>query len=137
MLPDLLSRRNKIHHLNTETDETLLDLFDKDPGASQKTADSNHCTMPSRNYASLTENSPHNALSVNNNADVEEFAGKDGHSWLHSGEVGAGTKHRAASIETQGKLNDGSLDVCINVEIDRSNRAGLTQGYGLNIPVLT
>lgn len=53
---NLLARRNKIHHLDHETDETLLNLFDKDPGHGRpgikaKSADSNHCTMPSRNYA--------------------------------------------------------------------------------------
>ena len=36
---NLLSRRNKIHHLDHHTDETLFKLFDKDPGESQKTAD--------------------------------------------------------------------------------------------------
>ncbi|KAK0669434.1 hypothetical protein QBC41DRAFT_249989 [Cercophora samala] len=57
---NLLSRRNKIHHLNHETDETLLKLFDKDPGNSNKTSKSNNVTMPSRNFAIITENSPNN-----------------------------------------------------------------------------
>merc|ERR1719301_334810 len=57
---NLLAKRNKIHHLDHDTDETLLDLFNKDPGESNKTAGSNHCTMPSRNFASITENSPNN-----------------------------------------------------------------------------
>lgn len=139
---NLLARRNKIHHLNPQTDETLLDLFDKDPGTSNKTAGSNHCTMPSRNFASLTENSPNNTVQANGetngaaNGEEKSFAGKDGHSQLHSGEVGAGTKHRAASIETHGKSNDGSLDIRINVEIDPSNSEGLTEGYGLSVPPL-
>ncbi|KAK4648642.1 uncharacterized protein QC761_112010 [Podospora bellae-mahoneyi] len=57
---NLLARRNKIHHLNHETDETLLKLFDKDPGDSNKTSKSNNVTMPSRNFAIITENSPNN-----------------------------------------------------------------------------
>ncbi|KAK0729329.1 hypothetical protein B0T21DRAFT_394637 [Apiosordaria backusii] len=57
---NLLARRNKIHHLNHETDETLLKLFDKDPGNSSKTSKSNNVTMPSRNFAIITENSPTN-----------------------------------------------------------------------------
>ncbi|KKY26872.1 putative transcription factor btf3 [Diplodia seriata] len=62
---NLLARRNKIHHLDHETDETLLELFDKDPGfnaqgkddkgVGNKSGDKNHCTMPSRNYAIITE----------------------------------------------------------------------------------
>jgi len=149
---NLLAKRNKIHHLNAQTDETLLDLFDKDPGTSNKTAGSNHCTMPSRNFASLTENSPNNIPITNggangeangetngtNNASngVQSFVGKDGHSQLHQGEVGAGTQHRAASIEAHGKLNDGSIDIRINVEIDPSDSQGLTEAYGLTVPLL-
>ncbi|KAI9839867.1 MAG: hypothetical protein M1819_000059 [Sarea resinae] len=52
---NLLARRNFIHHLDHDTDETMMDLFDKDPGNTVKTAAANHCTMPSRNYAILTE----------------------------------------------------------------------------------
>lgn len=57
---NLLASRNKIHHLDRNTDETLMDLFDKDPSENIKTKGSNHCTMPSRNYAIITENSPNN-----------------------------------------------------------------------------
>ncbi|KAK3362731.1 hypothetical protein B0T25DRAFT_14438 [Lasiosphaeria hispida] len=58
---NLLSRRNKIHHLDRETDETLLKIFDKDPGETAKTASHNQVTMPSRNFAIITENSPNNS----------------------------------------------------------------------------
>lgn len=139
---NLLARRNKIHHLNRDTDETMLDLFDKDPGDSNKTTSSNHCTMPSRNFAMLTENSPNARGEVNGGAPsvdgrpAESFLGKDGHSELHEGEVGAGTKHRAAGGATHGRGNDGSLDICINVEIDQHDAEGKTQGYGLTVPVL-
>lgn len=139
---NLLAKRNKIHHLNRETDETLLAFFNKDPGNSNKTSSSNHCTMPSRNYATLTENSPNNAPSVNGaaNGNGEEkqqsFTGKDGHSVLHKGEVNSGTNHRSAHVSSHGRENDGGLDVRINVEIDQHDRQGLTEGYGLTIPRL-
>ncbi|MGG6496851.1 UNVERIFIED_CONTAM: hypothetical protein NY603_28425, partial [Bacteroidetes bacterium 56_B9] len=50
---NLLARRNKIHHLDHETDETLLEMFNKNPGEGEegvedKTAKNNHATMPSR-----------------------------------------------------------------------------------------
>ncbi|KAK0703746.1 hypothetical protein B0T26DRAFT_681386 [Lasiosphaeria miniovina] len=70
---NLLSRRNRIHHLNHETDETLLKLFDKDPGETTKTADHNKVTMPSRNYSIITENSPNNGR--RNNRDANGAAG--------------------------------------------------------------
>jgi PhoD related phosphatase len=80
-IADLLSRRNRIHHLDSDTDETLLEIFDHDPGMGdkkkiheekveskhdhhhlhhhiipkKKTMHSNKVTMPSRNYAILEE----------------------------------------------------------------------------------
>ncbi|KAI0011003.1 hypothetical protein F4779DRAFT_263452 [Xylariaceae sp. FL0662B] len=143
-IANLLASRNKIHHLNADTDETLLSLFDKDPGNSNKTMGSNNVTMPSRNYAIITENSPNNYAAVANghtppvDGEVSEnqFSGKDGHSFLHQGELGAGTKHKASSFETHGKNNDGSLDCCIRVEIDQHNKEGQTEPYGLTIPSL-
>ncbi|ORY57517.1 uncharacterized protein BCR38DRAFT_413906 [Pseudomassariella vexata] len=142
-IANLLAKRNKIHHLNHDTDETLMNLFDKDPGDSNKTVASNHVTMPSRNYAMITENSPNNhAAGVNGprggdgEVATNEFDGNDGHSFLHSGEKNAGTKHKAAIPATHGKGNDGSLDCCINVEVDQHDREGKTEPYGLNIPAL-
>lgn len=52
---NFLARRNKIHHLDTETDETLMKLFDREPGEGSKKAASNKVTMPSRNWAMITE----------------------------------------------------------------------------------
>ncbi|CAI6332572.1 unnamed protein product [Periconia digitata] len=72
---NLLAKRNKIHHLDHDTDETLLEMFDRDPGhadkangatnggtngsvdvdVKKKTSDANHATMPSRNYAIICE----------------------------------------------------------------------------------
>lgn len=143
-IANLLASRNKIHHLNADCDETLMDLFDKDPGNSTKTRGSNHVTMPSRNYAILTENSPNNHLASTNGqpeppaeeAPVNTFEGRDGHSYLHAGEQGAGTKHKAAQSESHGKHNDGSLDCCICVEIDQHDNEGRTEPYGLSIPAL-
>lgn len=141
---NLLARRNKIHHLNGQTDETLLDFFNKDPGESTKTADHNHCTMPSRNFAMLTENSPNNAAASTNGEEsvdglaheaTTSFIGRDGHSEMHRGEVHAGTKHKSAS-DGHGRGNDGSLDIRINVEIDQHSAEGETEAYGLTVPLL-
>jgi hypothetical protein len=67
---NLLARRNKIHHLNHDTSETLLKLFDKDPGDCPRTASFNNVTMPSRNFAMITENSPNNGPSAAPNGAV-------------------------------------------------------------------
>ncbi|KAI1763617.1 hypothetical protein GGR53DRAFT_359736 [Hypoxylon sp. FL1150] len=143
-IANLLASRNKIHHLDADTDETLMALFDKDPGSSNRTRSSNKVTMPSRNYALITENSPSNhgiatnghAEAANGNLSENQFDGKNGHSFLSQGEFGAGTKHKAAAFETHGKHHDGSLDVCIKVEIDQHDKEGKTEPYGLSIPVL-
>lgn len=157
---NLLARRNKLHHLDGGTDETLLKLFDKDPGPTQRTAKHNNVTMPSRNWAMITENS---AGSYNATPELEPFVrpipgtpqtqtgtgsvvssrdskgfktAKDGHYPLHRGELGAGSSHRAVG-DDHGKLADGGLDVVIRVEIDQHDPEGKTQGYGLSIPRLT
>ncbi len=141
MVANLLARRNKIHHLNEQTDETMLDLFNKDPGSSDKTASFNHCTMPSRNFAMLAENSPNNAATAtatgaDAGASASKFIGKDGHSELCQGELNAGTEHKSANDETFGLGNDGGLDVRINVEIDQHSAEGRTQAYGITVPRL-
>ncbi|KAG7119917.1 hypothetical protein HYQ44_004413 [Verticillium longisporum] len=102
--------------------------------------------MPSRNFAILTENSPNNPAvnaependgtnGTTNGSVRTNFSGKGGHDFLHPGEVDAGTLHRAASA-AHGRLNDGSLDIVIRVEIDQHDKEGKTDGYGLSVPLL-
>lgn len=149
---NLLARRNKIHHLDHDTDETLMNMFDKDPGDSNKTAASNKVTMPSRNWAMITENHNGAAQTVDAHGAAENPANgtldaenpsseplpkvKDGHSALHRGEADAGTQHKAADYDKHGKGSDSSLDVCIRVEMDQHDAEGRTQPYGLTIPPL-
>lgn len=52
---NLLAHQNKIHHLDRDTDETLLSIFDREPGPGQKKSASNKVTMPSRNWTMITE----------------------------------------------------------------------------------
>jgi hypothetical protein len=146
---NLLARRNKIHHLDPNTDETLMKFFDRDPGNSNKTSGWNHVTMPSRNFAMITENHEASTNGTTSNGHAGNGTGeaadpprqsppkaKDGHGCLHRGEVDAGSKHKAADMERHGKGSDGSLDVCIRVEMDRHDKEGKTQLYGMAIPVL-
>lgn len=142
---NMLARRNKIHHLDHNTDETLLKFFDKDPGKSKKAPSWNKVTMPRRNWAMITENhGPSEGLQERTNGNATNgYAGnseavdrKNGHSWLHKGEVDAGTRHKAADSARHGQDSDGSLDVCIKVEMDQHDKEGRTQGYGMTIPRL-
>lgn len=145
---NLLARRNKIHHLDHDTDETLMKYFDKDPGESGKTSSSNKVTMPARNWAMITENFSHephpneSGKFANGNSNgteqqaVSNPEAKDGHDWLHSGEKDAGTKHKAADSAKHGDGTDGSLDVAIRVERDQHDKEGNTTSYGMTIPRL-
>lgn len=154
---NLLARRNKIHHLDHDTDETLLELFDKNPGAElegvkPKTDAKNKATMPSRNYAIITESHAHTptaagltngAAGVNGVDDVAAAAAfplpKNPREPLHRGEEKAGTAHPAAQgIAKTGLAGVDGLDVTIRVEIHNqpSSRHGETQGYGFSIPAL-
>lgn len=155
---NLLARRNKIHHLkDNATDETLLSLFNQQPGGRVKSASWNKCTMPSRNYACITEiesdiedhiganpmangangiNGEH--LDQNSHGD-ERFQNKNGHLPLHAGEEGAGTQHPAADgVSSRGGMK-GGLNISLRVEIDNHDRKGATEGYGLSgelVPIL-
>ncbi|KAK4547276.1 hypothetical protein LTR36_000931 [Oleoguttula mirabilis] len=165
---NLLARRNKIHHLDHDTDETLLELFDKNPGSGEpgvkpKTAENNHATMPSRNYAIICESHSHTGNQPNGariaNGAVNGVNGVNGHAMngnaaheahsatftppqnprhpLHLGEMNAGTQHAAADgIRRTGLAGPNGLDVTIRVEKNPSDREGHTQGYGFSIPAL-
>ena len=151
---NLLAKRNKIHHLDHDTDETLLELFDKQPGDGEegvkpKSGPTNHCTMPSRNYAIITESHSHTSPPANgaitngiqhdttdNNADFP-LPNNPRHP-LHRGEEHAGTDHPAADgISKTGLAGLHGLDVSIRVEKNPLDTQGHTHGYGLSIPALT
>lgn len=135
---NLLARRNKIHHLGRTCDETLMPMFDKQPGGLEKSATWNKVTMPSRNYACLTEvvAPAANGTAVEVESAKLERLPKDGHAPLHKGEVGAGTTHSAADGFTCNSSMYGGLDVAIRVEIDPQDMKGATEGYGFSIPPL-
>lgn len=130
---NLLARRNKIHRLDRKCDETLMSMFDKQPGGQEKSAAWNKVTMPSRNYAILTEvdGPTANGEVAPETAKLDKLP-KDGHAPLHKGEVDAGTTHPAAQGFGNGSTMYGGLDVSIRVEIDPQDRQGATEGYGFS-----
>jgi len=162
---NLLARRNKIHHLDHDTDETLLEIFDRDPGLrvgsdgkvdaeaakkehggpGKKTNEKNHCTMPSRNYAIIAESQDHafNGGATNGAANGQGTAqppfdpkSNPRHA-IHVGELSAGSTHPAAGGLTRtGLCGRYGIDVTLRVEITPSDREGRTDGYGFSIPAL-
>lgn len=130
---NLLAQRNKLHHLDDHTDETLMDFVDQQPGGVEKSAASNKTTMPSRNFACITEIDSADGSDVSGAANgfAPSHPAKDGHSPLHKGEENAGSKHPAADGVSSSDMY-GGLDVSIKVEIDPKNREGAAQGYGFS-----
>ena len=152
---NLLARRNKIHHLDHETDETLLEIFDKQPGDGEpgikpKSAANNHATMPSRNYAIICESHAHAGAQANgpmtngitngeatNGENAEFTPPTNPRQPIHRGELQSGSDHPAAEgIKRTGLAGMDGLDVTIRVEKDPANTDGPTHGYGLSIPAL-
>jgi hypothetical protein len=160
---NLLAKRNKIHHMDDDTDETLLQFFDHDPGRSaeamqrndtdgtsapdKKTAVSNKVTMPSRNYAIIAESQAADTqrsgimeasiASTVSQHPAEATAKPNMRKAIHDGEKDAGTSHPAATgVDQSGRGGQYGLDVTIRVEINNKDREGKTEGYAFTIPGL-
>ncbi|KAF2129377.1 hypothetical protein P153DRAFT_316272 [Dothidotthia symphoricarpi CBS 119687] len=182
---NLLAKRNKIHHLDHDTDETLLEIFDRDPGlagptrvvtgglddhvngtskeegkghaeingniVNKKTIESNHATMPSRNYAIICESTapttstlsapapaPGQTPSLNGSHLSAPIAKKaNPRHAIHDGEQNAGTAHPAAGgLLPTGLCGPFGLDVTLRVEISNQDPEGRTDGYGFSVPAL-
>jgi hypothetical protein len=54
-MADILNRRNKIHHLDENTDEDMIPLFEKDVNSTKR---NNKRLMPRRNWCSIREYDP-------------------------------------------------------------------------------
>lgn len=128
---NLLAKRNKLHHLDSETDETLMDLFDKPPGGKEKAASWNRVTLPSRNFACITEHEDKGAVDAVMSYQPNKPA-RTGHDSLNKGEDGAGTQYASADGVSSTSGVVGGLDISIRVEIDSRDVSGATDGYGLS-----
>jgi hypothetical protein len=133
----LVAQGDKIRQLNSQTEETLFKLFRSGSSDSNTEPAATTVAMPRRNYSIITENSPNNSGRYEgiDKLSLRQFFAKRGHRPLHFGEANAGTRHISTS-EQHGKGNDGSLDVCICVELDHQQSHGRTEAYGFTIPTL-
>jgi len=55
MMSDILNKRNKVHHLDAETDEDMIPMFDYDVDGRPR---NNHHLLPRRNYCTIREYIP-------------------------------------------------------------------------------
>lgn len=146
---NLLARRNKIHHLRDgNTDETLLDMFNEQPGGQMKGAANNKCTMPSRNYACITEipeHSPNSANGAYTNGAYTNGIQQNGvqqngvqqNGVIPFGDTGHDGKHRPSNTKDKGRhpLHDGEVNAGTkHVAADGVSNEGNMKG-GLNVSI--
>lgn len=100
-------------------------------------------TATNGNSAVSTSNGSNTAASVQTRSSFKYIKKRskrghkvDGHNPISTGEVKCGTDHRAARDSEHGRDNDGSLDICIRVEMDQTDAQGRTESYGLTVPAL-
>ena len=55
MMADVINKRNKVHHLDNETDEDMIPMFETDVDGTKR---NNKCLLPRRNYATIREYQP-------------------------------------------------------------------------------
>ncbi|KAK0292121.1 hypothetical protein LTR35_001550 [Friedmanniomyces endolithicus] len=55
MMADVLNKRNKVHHLDGETDEGMIPMFESDVDGGKR---NNKCLLPRRNYCTIREFTP-------------------------------------------------------------------------------
>lgn len=140
-IANLLDKRNKLHHLDADTDENLMTLFYQNPDGKANRV--NRTTLPSRNYCIITE---HAGIGARVSAEGER-SGIDAQ--RESGEVGekegdmivahrqtGGIDHPSAAAPRDGTTRKFALDICIRAEIDPKSAEGETLGYGFSIPSL-
>ena len=124
----------------------------------KKSANNNHATMPSRNYAIIAESHDFSTSDTSSGQkrngvpmQIDGMNGLNGeHSYpgligkhpntrlaIHGGEENAGTEHAAANGLTKtGLAGDYGLDITLRVEISNQDKEGHTEGYGFSIPAL-
>ncbi|KAH8109595.1 hypothetical protein DFH11DRAFT_1627141 [Phellopilus nigrolimitatus] len=151
---NMLNKRNKLHHLDEDTDENLMPIFYQNPDGKINTV--NRTTLPSRNYCIITEHAGLTGVGTgaNGHADVaidEHKEGVPSASLVEAkqGREGANTgdmivareqcgsvDHPSAAAPQNGTTRRYALDISIRAEIDPKDPEGRTTAYGFSIPFL-
>ncbi|EMD01300.1 hypothetical protein BAUCODRAFT_29744 [Baudoinia panamericana UAMH 10762] len=144
---NLLARRNKIHHLDHETDETLLEMFNEEPGegiegVKPKRAENNHVTMPSRNYAIICESHDHTG-GVATNGSAAPMYGANGAN-VHVNKTITNGKHGTAASKARENAKKNPREALhlgeehagtTHPAADGTKKTGLMGEYGLDVTI--
>ncbi|CAZ84450.1 unnamed protein product [Tuber melanosporum] len=146
-MADVLNKRNKVHHLNHETDEDMCPIFYTDVDGKPR---NNKRLLPRRNYAIIREYSAAIApLSETAQPPVKRstFSKIKGATFgsnksnkpdplsnvRMAGVDGANTNGPKAVAD---RLGGDALDVVLRMEVDQKDPAGNTKPYRLLVPAL-
>lgn len=129
---NILSRRNRLHHLDHATDENLMELFAQNPDGKANAV--NRTTLPARNYCIITE---HAGLAAQDGRRTPSSASEE-----DSGDMGiarhakGGVEHPSAAAPQGGTTRWHALDVSIRAEVNPKDPGGKTTAYGFTVPKL-
>ncbi|PWW78854.1 hypothetical protein C7212DRAFT_349410 [Tuber magnatum] len=146
-MADVLNKRNKVHHLNHETDEDMYPIFDADVDGKPR---NNKRLLPRRNYAIICEYSASEAsLSKTTQPPVQRstfskikkatFGAKKSNkpdplsSVTVAGMDGANTSSPKVAADQLGR---DALYVVLRMEVNQKDPAGNTKPYRLLVPAL-
>lgn len=148
-MADILNKRNKIHHLDADTDEDMFPIFETDVDGSPR---NNKRLLPRRNYCTI---SPHDPESEG--AELETAtAQKSRFAKIRQNTFGKSSDKAAKPVAGDNFAREGGLDgagsskvmtdpiemmrdglqVTIRVEIDQKNKQGVTKPYRFAVPAL-
>lgn len=123
----ILNGLNKLHHLDKETDENLMDIFRQKPNGKDSLI--NYTVLHSRNYCIITE---HAGLTSGQNVPMNNYKERMRPAYMQKG----GIADISAMAPYDGTTRQYALDICIRAEINGKDREGRTVGYGFSIPCL-
>jgi hypothetical protein len=143
-MADILNKRNKIHHLDLDTDEDMYPIFETDV---DDTPRNNKRLLPRRNYCIIT---PHDPSA--DSAELELKPLKDSKfSKIRKATFGKskidppeqefdahydGVGSSKIEVDKEELMRDG-LQVTLQMEIDQKNPKGATKPYRFAVPALT
>ncbi|KAI5800657.1 hypothetical protein FPQ18DRAFT_252998 [Pyronema domesticum] len=143
-MADILNKRNKIHHLDLDTDEDMYPIFETDV---DDTPRNNKRLLPRRNYCIITPHDP-----GADNAELELKPLKDSKfSKIRKATFGKsktdppeqefdahydGVGSSKIEVDKEELMRDG-LQVTLQMEIDQKNPKGATKPYRFAVPALT
>ncbi|KZT54207.1 hypothetical protein CALCODRAFT_457001 [Calocera cornea HHB12733] len=149
---NFLDKRNRVHHLDKETQENMMRIFHENPDGKPNRV--NKTTLPFRNYAIITEHAGLSGGGGEQAIELDEdttrnLPEKDASKQLDAQraeepdedmepakKATGGPGNASAMAPASGSRRRYALDCSLRVEIDQRDPEGWTRAYGFSIPCL-